>query len=86
MWAGGERRREKPWWASGTSGAPPQSSLRLVATQEEEEHGRGSGCVSRSERDPGSSLFPISFRAAHSHVDRAGGGVNVGGEPLVTAH
>ena len=27
----------------------------------------------------GSSLFPISFRAAHSHVDRAGGGVNVGG-------
>lgn len=27
----------------------------------------------------GGSLIPISFRAAHSHVDRAGDGVNAGG-------
>lgn len=34
------------------------------------------------------SLIPISFRAAHSHVGRAGGGVDAGGEgePPVTVH
>lgn len=42
MWTGGERK-EKPWWALRTSGAHPQSSLRLAAIQEEEEHGGGSG-------------------------------------------
>ena len=36
MWTGGERK-EKPWWALRTSRAHPQSSLRLAATQEEEE-------------------------------------------------
>lgn len=80
MWAGGERN-EKPWWALRTSGAQapaPQSSLRLAATQEERTRLRVRLSLAQSMTE-GGSLIPISFRAAHSHVSRAGGGMNVRG-------
>ena len=77
MWAGGERN-EKPRWALRTSGAQalaPQSSLRLAAPREERARRRVRLSLAQSMTE-GGSLIPISFRAAHSHVSRAGGGMN----------
>ena len=59
-------------------GPGPQSSLRLAATEEERARLRVRLSLAQS-MTGGGSLIPISFRAALSHVSRAGGGMNARG-------
>lgn len=65
---GFENQRSPPPVLSKVGGHPGRGRTRLRV-----------GLSPAQSMTQGSSLFPISFRAAHSHVDRAGGGVNVGG-------